>query len=179
MSRIGKKPILIPSGVTINRKGTVVDVAGPRGSLQVEILEGIEIEEKENQILVINQRPGDKTCNARHGLIRSLLANAVSGVSEGFTKVLELHGIGYRVEVQKTGLNLALGFSHPVFMEFPDGITAETDKSNNVITVMGIDKQRVGQYCADVRKLRPPEPYKGKGFRYKGEKVRRKSGKTV
>lgn len=179
MSRIGKKPISIPSGVTVNRKGNFVDVKGPKGELRVELLENIEIEEKDNQILVINQRPGVKAFDARHGLIRSLLANAVGGVTEGFTKVLELHGIGYKVDVKKKGLELALGFSHPVFMDFPEGITAEVDKANNVITVMGIDKQKVGQYCADVRKLRPPEPYKGKGFRYKDERIRRKSGKTV
>ena len=179
LSRIGKKPIPIPSGVSVNLKGNVAEVKGPKGLLQVQMLESIEIEEKENQILVTNLHPGVKACDARHGLIRSLLANAVSGVSEGFTKVLELHGIGYKVDVKKKGLDFALGFSHPIFMEFPEGITAEVDKANNIITVIGIDKQKIGQFCADVRKLRPPEPYKGKGFRYKGERIRRKSGKTV
>ncbi|MCD6216781.1 50S ribosomal protein L6 [bacterium] len=179
MSRIGKKPIPLPSGVTFTHKGNIVDVKGPKGALQVEILDGIEIDEKDNQILVINSHPGVKLYTARHGLIRSLLANAVTGVSEGFVKVLELYGVGYKVDLKKSGLDFALGFSHPIFMEFPEGITAEVDKTNNIISVMGVDKQKVGQYCADVRKLRPPEPYKGKGFRYKGERVRRKSGKTV
>ncbi len=179
MSRIGKKPIPLPSGVSLKLNGGIADIKGPKGNLQVVILEGMDIEEKDNQIIVINRHPDKQLYNARHGLIRSLLANAVTGVSEGFSKILELHGVGYKVDVKGNSLVFALGFSHPVVMEFPEGISAEVDKANNIISVMGIDKQKVGQYCADVRKLRPPEPYKGKGFRYKGERIRRKSGKTV
>ena len=179
MSRIGKKPIPIPSGVTITQKGNRFEIKGPKGSLFVDLLDGIEVEIGDKEITVKNHGGETNLYKSRHGLIRSLMANAVTGVSTGFIKKLELHGVGYRAEAKKDGLDLTLGFSHPVFMKYPEGITAEIEKGSNVISILGIDKQKVGQYCADIRKLRPPEPYKGKGFRYLGERVRRKSGKTV
>ena len=180
MSRIGKKAISIPSGVTMTKKGDTYEIKGPKGTLEVKTIEGINVEIKEKEALVLNKGGEEsKLYKSRHGLIRSLLANAVHGVTEGFVKQLELHGIGYRAEAKKEGLDLQLGFSHPVFMKYPEGVTAEMEKGSNVISILGIDKQQVGQFCADVRKLRPPEPYKGKGFRYVGERVRRKSGKAV
>lgn len=180
MSRIGKKLIPIPSGVSLTLKGDIYEIKGPKGTLEVKFIDGIEVEIQGNEGHVINKGGEDsKLYKSMHGLIRSLIANAVHGVSEGFVKQLDLQGVGYRAEVKPDGLNLQIGFSHPVFMKFPDGITAEIVKGSSIISVQGIDKQRVGQYCADVRKLRPPEPYKGKGFRYVGEHVRRKSGKSV
>lgn len=179
MSRIGKLPIPIPSGVSLTRQGDILEIKGPKGVLEVTMLDGIEIEIDEKEIRVTNNHENSKLHRARHGLIRTLISNAVIGVSEGFKKKLELIGVGYRAEAKNDGLNLQLGFSHPVFMKYPEGITAEIEKGTNMIVVHGIDKQKIGQFCADVRKLRPPEPYKGKGFRYEGEHVRRKSGKAV
>jgi large subunit ribosomal protein L6 len=180
LSRIGKKLIPIPSGVSLKLKGDIYEIKGPKGTLEVKFIDGIEVEIKGNEAHVINKGGVDsKLYKSMHGLVRSLLANAIHGVSEGFVKQMDLQGVGYRAEVKPDGLSLQIGFSHPIFMEFPEGISAEIEKGSSVISIMGIDKQKVGQYCADVRKLRPPEPYKGKGFRYIGEHVRRKSGKSV
>lgn len=179
MSRIGKKPIPIPQGITVTRKGQQIEVKGPKGSLLVNLLEGIDIEISDKEARVINNNQKVQDLRAKHGLIRSLLANAVKGISEGFVKKLELHGVGYRVEVKGKALELFVGYSHPIVMPFPEGVTAEVDKKANTISVRGIDKQLIGQYAADIRAKKPPEPYKGKGFRYEGEVVRRKSGKTV
>jgi len=179
VSRIGKKIIPIPKGTVVAQKGDQVEIKGPKGVLDVDLLPGIDVEISVNEVRVLNHAEGQLGSKAKHGLIRSLLANAVHGVSEGFIKRLELVGVGYRVEVKKDGLELFVGYSHPVIMPFPKGITAEVDKKTGIISISGIDKQKVGQYCADIRDKKPPEPYKGKGFRYEGEKVRQKSGKAV
>jgi large subunit ribosomal protein L6 len=179
LSRIGKKPIAVPSGVTVTRKGNILEIKGPMGVLTVELLGGIDIEIGSKDLKILNTGGELKVYKSRHGLLRTLISNAVTGVSKGFVKKLELVGVGYKVDAKGDGLDLNLGFSHPVFMKYPEGIHAVVEKGSNVISVHGIDKQKIGQYCANVRKLKPPEPYKGKGFRYEGEHVRRKSGKTV
>jgi len=179
LSRIGKKVIPLPKGTAVTRKGEKLEIKGPKGTLNVDLLPGIDVEISEKEARVLNRAEGQLGSKAKHGLIRSLLANAVHGVSEGFVKKLELVGVGYKVEVKSKALELFVGYSHPVIMPFPEGITVEIDKKTSVISILGIDKQKVGQYCADVRAKKPPEPYKGKGFRYEGEKVRRKSGKAV
>jgi large subunit ribosomal protein L6 len=147
--------------------------------LHIDLLDGIDVEIGDRELRVTNSNHKAQDMRAKHGLIRSLLANAVKGVSEGFVKKLELHGVGYRVEVRGNGLELFVGYSHPIIMPFPSGVSADVEKKTNIISIKGFDKQVVGQYAADVRAKKPPEPYKGKGFRYEGEFVRRKSGKTV
>ena len=176
MSRVGKLPISIPDGVNVDIKGKHVTVKGPKGTLERDVEPSIEVKLEDNQIVVA--RPSDKPEHrAKHGLTRALLNNMVSGVKEGFQKTLEIQGVGYRASMQGKNLNLALGFSHPVTVEPPDGIDFAVD-GTNVIKVSGIDKQQVGQIAANIRNWRPPEPYKGKGIRYQGEHVRRKVGKA-
>jgi len=175
MSRIGKKPIPIPTGVTVTIEPEVVRVAGPRGDLSERKNRSIEIKEEDGTLLIT--RPTDRAEHrALHGLTRSLVANMVEGVTNGFTKTLEIQGVGYRAAVQGKVLNLQLGFSHDVPYAIPPGITIVTEKPT-MISVSGIDKQLVGQVAAEIRSWRPPEPYKGKGVRYEGEYVRRKEGK--
>lgn len=174
MSRIGNKEISLPTTVTLDINPTQVMVNGPKGQLVVEIPRGISIEVKDQQVLV--KRASDNF-KAFHGLVRSLVFNAIEGVEKGFEKKLELHGVGYRAALEGNNLNLSLGFSHPVKVTAPEGIQFKVEK--NVITVSGIDKQRVGQVSAEIRSYRKPEPYKGKGVRYSDEIVRRKAGKAA
>lgn len=176
MSRIGKNPIDIPSGVEVKLNGNVVEVKGPKGSLQTEFDPVIDIAIEDNQVIVT--RPNDnKDIRALHGLYRTLIANNIEGVVNGYEKKLEIIGTGYRAQKQGKKLNLNLGHSHPIELEDSEGIEVEVP-SNTEITVRGIDKQKVGAYAAKIRSFRSPEPYKGKGIRYVGEHVRRKVGKT-
>lgn len=177
MSRIGKQPIPVPSGVEVKIDGNAVTVKGPKGELSDTFTEDMTIELVDNEVVVT--RPSDeRNHRALHGLTRSLIANMVTGVSEGFEKSLEIIGVGYRAALKGKDLEMQLGFSHPVLVKAPEGITFEVP-SNTKIVVKGIDKQRVGQTAAEIRGWRPPEPYKGKGVRYEGEYVRRKLGKTA
>ncbi|HWH35065.1 MAG TPA: 50S ribosomal protein L6 [Acidimicrobiales bacterium] len=178
MSRIGRSPIPVPSGVEVSVTGRSITVRGPRGSLSREIPEPITVRQEEATLLV--ERPDDaRASRSRHGLVRSLVANMVTGVTTGYTKELEIVGVGFRASAAgKEKLDLALGFSHPVSVEAPEGISFSVPVPTRVI-VEGNDKQRVGQVAADIRALRKPEPYKGKGVRYLGERVIRKSGKAA
>lgn len=177
MSRIGKEPIPIPSGVDVKIDGQRVTVKGPKGELIDEFHEDMVLTLEDGEVFV--DRPSDeREHRSLHGLTRSLIANMVIGVSEGYEKTLEIHGVGYRAQAKGTGIELALGFSHPVVVEAEKGITFEVS-DNTTIIVRGYDKQRVGQVAAEIRSKRPPEPYKGKGIRYRGEHVRRKVGKTA
>jgi len=176
MSRIGKSPIQVPSGVEVTISGRTVSVKGPKGSLSRDIPGEIVVTKEEGTILVT--RPAeDRTNRSLHGLTRTLINNMVVGVTEGFTKELEIVGVGYRAELQGTNLRLALGYSHPVPFPAPPGITFEVPQQTKVI-VKGIDKELVGQVAADIRSKRSPEPYKGKGVRYVDERIIRKAGKT-
>jgi large subunit ribosomal protein L6 len=178
MSRIGKAPIPVPSGVTVTLAGGSVSVTGPQGTLSRPVPEPITVRQDDSVLLV--ERPDDsRTSKALHGLTRSLVANMVTGVSAGFTKELEIVGVGYRATAQgPSKVEFALGFSHPVPVEAPAGITFEVPAPTRVI-VKGIDKELVGQVAANIRKIRKPEPYKGKGVRYAGEVVLRKAGKAA
>ncbi len=176
MSRIGRLPIDIPSGVTVTVSGQDVAVKGPKGELALTVARPIEVAVEENQVLV--SRPDDeRESRALHGLTRTLINNNIIGVTQGYTKGLEVVGTGYRVAQKGTAVEFALGFSHPVLVEAPEGITL-TVEGNNKLTVAGISKQAVGEAAANIRKIRKPEPYKGKGVRYAGEVVRRKAGKS-
>ena len=177
MSRIGKAPIPVPSGVTVTIADRHITVAGPKGSLDRDIPGVITIRQDDSELLV--ERPNDERQNrAQHGLTRSLVNNMVVGVTEGFVKELEIVGVGYRATAQgSNAIELALGFSHPVRVEAPPGIEFEVPQPTR-ISVKGIDKEAVGQVAANIRKIRKPEPYKGKGVRYAGERVQRKAGKT-
>ncbi len=176
MSRIGKSPIPLPAGAKVSVKDGVVEVAGPKGSLREQTLPGMEIK-IDGEVVTVERKDESGPTRARHGLMRSLIANAVTGVTEGFKKELQVVGVGYRGEVQGRDLQLSLGFSHPVVFPMPKGIDIEIDKQNK-ITVSGADKQAVGQVAAELRSLRKPDPYKGKGIRYVGERVRMKEGKA-
>jgi large subunit ribosomal protein L6 len=176
MSRIGRLPIDIPAGVTVSIDGRNVAVKGPKGELALTVAAPIEAAVEDNQVLVT--RPDDeRTSRSLHGLTRTLIANQIVGVTQGYTKGLEVVGTGYRVMQKGSSVEFALGFSHPVVVEPPAGITF-TVEGNNKLTVSGIDKQAVGEVAANIRKIRKPEPYKGKGVRYAGENVRRKAGKA-
>lgn len=176
MSRVGKLPIRIGSGVEVKVADGVVHVSGPRGQLEQRVVPSVRVAVEDGAVVVERER-NDKKARAMHGLMRSLIQNMVSGVNEGFAKSLEVQGVGYRAEMKGQNLVLQVGFSHPVEMKVPKGL--EVAVQQNRITVSGIDKQRVGQFAADVRRVRPPEPYKGKGIRYLGETVRRKVGKSA
>ena len=176
MSRIGRAPIAVPAGVEVKIDGHVITVKGPKGELTREIHPAITAELEAGQILV--KRPNDEKLNrSLHGLTRSLIHNTVVGVTEGYKKELEINGVGYRASKEGKKLVLNVGYSHPVNVEEVEGITIEVPSQNSIV-ISGIDKQLVGQFAADVRKKRPPEPYKGKGIKYKDEVVRRKEGKT-
>lgn len=176
MSRIGKKPIEIPSGVELSVDGTTVTVKGPKGTLTQVVPAEVVVDRDGDGVVVT--RPNDQPrVRAMHGLTRSLLSNMVTGVTEGFTRELEIVGVGYRATAKGSGIEIQVGYSHPVEVQAPEGIEFEVP-SNTRIVVRGIDKQKVGQVAADIRKIRKPEPYKGKGIRYAGEYVRRKAGKT-
>ncbi|MFC1464004.1 MAG: 50S ribosomal protein L6 [Candidatus Brachytrichaceae bacterium NZ_4S206] len=179
MSRIGKKPIELPKGVDVVINGNLVTVKGPKGELKRTVPSQIRVVKEGNVVSV--QRDGDEDeARALHGLTRALLANMVKGVSDGYQKVLEIgaESVGYRAEMNGNKLMLYLGYSHPIEFPPPPGITFATDAKTRTITISGIDKELVGEVAAQVRKLRPPEPYKGKGIRYQGEVVRRKAGKA-
>ena len=176
MSRVGNAPITVPSGVDLAVSGNEMRVKGPKGALARSIPAGIALDVSDGTATF--KRPDDsKTARSAHGLARALLANMVTGVTDGFKKVLEIQGVGYRADASGKKLNLVLGFSHPVEMPIPEGLKVSVE-NNTLITVEGIDKEKVGQFAADVRKFRPPEPYKGKGIRYQGEQIRRKVGKA-
>jgi large subunit ribosomal protein L6 len=177
MSRIGRKPIAIPNGVTVTVDGSTVKVKGPKGELMRTFDPSMKVRVESNEVLV--ERPNDeKRERALHGLTRALLANMVTGVTEGFKKTLEIVGVGYRAEKKGKNLVVSVGYSHPVNYPEPAGITLTTPAPTTIV-VEGVDKQKVGQVAAELREFRPPEPYKGKGIRYQGEQVRRKAGKTA
>jgi len=177
VSRIGKQPIPVPSGVEVDIHGSTVTVKGPKGVLAQTFNDDISITLEEDVVYV--RRPSDaREHRSLHGLTRTLVANMVTGVSEGYKKDLEIVGVGYRAALKDGGLDLSLGFSHPLIVQAPEGITFEVPAPNR-ISVSGIDKQKVGQVAAEIRGVRPPEPYKGKGVRYAGEHVRRKVGKAA
>lgn len=177
MSRIGKIPVQIPAGVKISRDHAIVRVEGPKGKLSLEIPKGVDVILGEKAVEV--KRPSDgRKERSYHGLVRTLIANMVKGVSSGFEKSLEISGVGYRAEVASKTLKLVIGFSAPVEYAIPDGVQIKVDKQVN-IAVSGIDKQLVGRVAAEIRSLKKPEPYKGKGIKYAGEQIRRKVGKSV
>ena len=176
MSRIGKRPVPIPQGVTLAIDGQTVKVKGPKGELSRTVHAEMKLAMEEGALTVT--RPSEETRHkALHGLTRTLIANMVEGVEKGYQKVLEIQGVGYKAELNKTGLNVVVGYSHPVSYKAPDGITFAV-ANNTVVTISGPNKELVGQVAAEIRQIRPPEPYKGKGIRYQGERVRRKAGKT-
>jgi len=176
MSRIGRKPVTVPKGVTVQLQGNSVAVKGPRGELRRNLHPDMQVALDKDQFTVV--RPTEeKRHKALHGLTRTLVQNMVEGVSKGFTKTLEIQGVGYKAESKPYGVNLIVGYSHPVKYEAPKGIKISVD-NNTVVKIEGADKELVGQVAAELRSVRPPEPYKGKGIRYQGEQVRRKAGKT-
>jgi large subunit ribosomal protein L6 len=176
MSRIGRMPVVIPAGVDVAINGREVTVTGPKGRLSLEVAEPIEVSQSDGTIIVT--RPSDEgEIRALHGLSRSLIANMVTGVTDGFRKTLEIVGVGYRVQARGKDLEFSLGYSHPVPVRAPDGITFRVETPTRLV-VEGIDKQQVGEVAANIRKLRKPDPYKGKGVRYQGEQIRRKAGKA-
>jgi len=176
MSRVGKNPISLPNGVSVSRSGDDVQVKGPKGTLTTTIPSSIATEIEGGKVSFT--RPDDKKdTRAQHGLARALVANLVQGVSEPFVKELEIQGVGYRADMAGKTLKLLLGFSHPVEVPVPDGLSVSVDR-NVIVRIEGVDRAQVGQFAADLRAIRPPEPYKGKGVRYVGEQVRRKVGKA-
>ena len=178
MSRIGKLPVSVPAGVEVSINGNEVTVKGPKGELTRSFYSALTIEQAEDNSIVVTRPDDERETRALHGLTRTLINNMVVGVSEGYSKTLELVGVGYRAAVKGDKLEMNLGFSHPVIVEKPEGITFECPDQAKIV-VSGIDKQQVGQVAADIRKWRKPEPYKGKGIRYQGEHIRRKEGKTA
>lgn len=177
MSRIGRMPVIVPEGVDVKIKGSLVQIKGPKGELEHTFPEDMKISLDDGEITVA--RPSDeRTHRALHGMTRALINNMVLGVSTGFEKVLEINGVGYRADVQSGNLVLNVGYSHPVVVEPPDGIAFEVDARTRQIKILGYNKQVVGQVAADIRKVRPPEPYKGKGIKYIDERIRRKAGKA-
>ena len=176
MSRIGKSPIALPSGVEVKVDGDVVEVKGPKGTLKQTLSEGITLS-VEDGVVTVERTNDERNTRALHGLLRSLINNMVVGVSDGYSKELTAVGVGYRAALKGSQLELQVGYSHPVEIDAPEGITFEVPEPTKII-VGGIDKQLVGQVAANIRAVRPPEPYKGKGIRYKDERVRRKAGKA-
>lgn len=177
MSRIGKKPVEIPSGVNVTLAGNSIKIKGPKGELGWDFPQGTGVSVKENTIVVVRSDDEKKT-RALHGLTRSLVANMVDGVTKGYQRVLDIVGVGYRAQVQGNKIMLTLGYSHPVEFALPEGITAAVDQKQTQITLTGIDKQKIGQVAANLRSLRKPDAYKGKGVRYSGERLKLKVGKT-
>ncbi|ASO18244.1 large subunit ribosomal protein L6 [Actinoalloteichus hoggarensis] len=177
MSRIGKLPVTVPSGVEVTLDGRMVTVKGPKGTLSHTLAEPITAERSEDGAVVVKRPDDERKSRALHGLSRTLVANLITGVSQGYEKKLEIHGVGYRVALKGGELEFALGYSHPVKITPPEGISFAVESPTR-FSVQGIDKQRVGEVAANIRKLRKPDPYKGKGVRYAGEVIRRKVGKT-
>jgi large subunit ribosomal protein L6 len=177
MSRIGKNPIEIPKSVKASIETNKIVIEGPKGKLSMKIHHRLKAEIKDDKIIIVRQSDS-KLDKSLHGLHRTLVANMIKGVTEGYQKELEIHGVGFRAQVQGKNLNLQLGFSHPINYEIPEDITVEMPKPTSII-VKGIDKAKVGEVAAEIRGFYKPEPYKGKGIRYKGEQVRRKAGKAI
>ncbi|MGV0746787.1 50S ribosomal protein L6 [Mycolicibacter heraklionensis] len=177
MSRIGKQPVPVPAGVDVTIDGQNVSVKGPKGTLELTVAEPINVARNDDGALVVTRPDDDRRNRSLHGLSRTLLANLVTGVSEGYVRKMEIFGVGYRVALKGSDLEFALGYSHPVLIKAPEGITFAVETPTK-FSVSGIDKQKVGQISANIRRLRRPDPYKGKGVRYEGEQVRRKVGKT-
>ncbi|MCW2722168.1 MAG: large subunit ribosomal protein [Pseudonocardiales bacterium] len=177
MSRIGKLPITVPSGVDVQIDGRTVTVKGPKGTLSHTVIEPITIERDDSGAVVVKRPDDERKSKAYHGLSRTLVNNLFVGVTSGYEKRLEIHGVGYRVVLKGTSLEFALGYSHPVVIEAPEGVTFKVESPTR-FSVSGIDKQSVGEISAKIRRLRRPDPYKGKGIRYAGEVIRRKVGKT-
>ncbi len=176
MSRIGKQPVILPQGVSAVLKDSTLEVKGPKGTLTREMIPEIQVEIQDGKI-VATRHSDSKRHRSFHGLVRNLISNMVQGVSAGFSKVLEINGVGYRAQVKGRSLEFNLGYSHPINFPLQEGVEAEVEK--NTITIKGINKEAVGQTAANIRALRPPEPYKGKGIKYAGEKILRKAGKTT
>ncbi|MEZ0340017.1 50S ribosomal protein L6 [Mycobacterium sp. pV006] len=177
MSRIGKQPVAVPNGVDVTINGQNVAVKGPKGTLTLDVAEPIEVSRDDDGAILVS-RPNDERRNrSLHGLSRTLIANLVTGVTEGYTLKMEIFGVGYRVVAKGSDLEFALGYSHPVLIKAPEGVTF-TVESPTKFSISGIDKQKVGQIAANIRRLRKSDPYKGKGIRYEGEQIRRKVGKT-
>ncbi|MCT4534025.1 50S ribosomal protein L6 [Halodesulfovibrio sp.] len=176
MSRIGKQPVAIPSGVEVKIAGEAINVKGPKGSISTPVEATLNYEIADGKV-VITRKDESRVARAQHGLRRTLVANCIDGVSKGFSKTLEVNGVGYKVAVKGKNVELAVGFSHPVVMPLPEGIEAKAE--GNKLTISGIDKQLVGEFAATVRRVRPPEPYKGKGIKYDNEQIRRKAGKSA
>lgn len=176
MSRIGKQPVAIPSGVEVKIAGEAINVKGPKGSISTPVEATLNYEIADGNV-VITRKDESRVARAQHGLRRTLVANCIEGVSKGFSKTLEVNGVGYKVAVKGKNVELAVGFSHPVVMPLPEGLEAKAE--GNKLTINGIDKQLVGEFAATVRRVRPPEPYKGKGIKYDNEQIRRKAGKSA
>jgi large subunit ribosomal protein L6 len=177
MSRIGKQPIPVPSGVDVTIEGQNISVKGPKGALQLDIAEPIVVSRDDDGAIVVTRPDDERRNRSLHGLSRTLVSNLVTGVTQGYTTKMEIFGVGYRVVFKGSNLEFALGYSHPVVIEAPEGITFAVETPTK-FSITGIDKQKVGQISANIRRLRRPDPYKGKGVRYEGEQVRRKVGKT-
>ncbi len=176
MSRIGRRPIQVPAGVTVTIESDQINVTGPKGTLGHRLMPGIAIKQ-EGDVLVVSQKTENAETQASYGLMRTLVDNMVVGVSKGFERQLEINGVGYRAAVAGSTINLSLGFSHPIAFQLPAGVTAKVEK--NIMTISGHDKYLVGQVAANLRALKKPEPYKGKGIKYVEERIRRKAGKTA
>lgn len=177
MSRVGKKPVVIPAGVTVELKDETLKIKGPKGELVLAVHPKVTITHTDSELTVSVKRPDVKAEKALWGLFRALINNMVVGVTTGFTKTLEINGVGYKASMSGTKLVMALGYSHPIEMETPKGLETKVEK--NIITITGIDRQLVGQFAAEIRSQREPEPYKGKGIKYSDETIRRKAGKVV
>lgn len=178
MSRIGKQPIVVPAGVQVEIDGKNVKVKGPKGELERLFTPVVDIKLEDSHI-VVTRSSDEKNVRALHGTTRAVIQNMVTGVSEGFSKTLEVQGVGYKADMEGEKLVINVGFSHPVIVEPPAGIKFDVTEKNRLIVIYGSNKEDVGQVASDIRKIRPPEPYKGKGIRYLGERVRRKAGKTA
>jgi large subunit ribosomal protein L6 len=177
MSRIGKQPVPVPAGVDVTIDGQNVSVKGPKGTLGLAVAEPITVVRSDDGTILISRPDDERRSRSLHGLSRTLVANLITGVTEGYTTKMEIFGVGYRVQQKGSNLEFALGYSHPVLIEAPEGITFAVE-SPTKFSVSGIDKQKVGQISSNIRRLRRPDPYKGKGVRYEGEQIRRKVGKT-
>ena len=177
MSRIGKQPVPVPAGVDVTIDGQTVSVKGPKGALELAIAEPITVSRDDDGAILVTRPNDERLSRSLHGLSRTLVANLVTGVTEGYTTKMEIFGVGYRVQLKGSNLEFALGYSHPVLIEAPEGITFAVETPTK-FSITGIDKQKVGQISANIRRLRRPDPYKGKGVRYEGEQIRRKVGKT-
>lgn len=177
MSRIGKQPVPVPSGVDVNINGQNIAVKGPKGTLEMNVAEPIVVSRNDDGAIVVTRPDDERRSRSLHGLSRTLVANLITGVTEGYTTKMEIFGVGYRVQQKGSNLEFALGYSHPIVFPAPDGISFAVE-SPTKFKVVGIDKQQVGEVAANIRKLRKPEPFKGKGVRYEGEVVRRKAGKA-